>query len=116
MPRRPWGQIITAMSLIAVNRLVIPGILLATFGRYLLETFGETLLLAGRSVGVATMTGLGLGGMTIMSMVAVWVTGRLSDGHADRWWMVTAGLLPGVMGFGLLLWALHPGRCWWGCF
>jgi MFS family permease len=105
MPRRPWGQIITAMSLIAVNRLVIPGILLATFGRYLLETFGETLLLVGRSVGVATMTGLGLGGMTIMSMVAVWVTGRLSDGHADRWWMVTAGLLPGVIGFLLLLWA-----------
>ena len=104
-PRRPWGQIITAMSLIAVNRLVIPGILLATFGRYLLETFGETLLLAGRSVGVATMTGLGLGGMTILSMVAVWVTGRLSDGHADRWWMVTAGLLPGVVGFLLLLWA-----------
>jgi MFS transporter, DHA1 family, multidrug resistance protein len=104
-PRRPWGQIFSAMTLMAANRLAIPGILLATFGRYLLETFGETLLLAGRSLGVATMTGLGLGSMTILSMVSVWVTGRLSDGHANRWWMVTFGLLPGVAGFGLLLWA-----------
>ncbi|MFO7538793.1 MAG: MFS transporter, partial [Chloroflexota bacterium] len=104
-PARPWGQIISAISLMAVNRLAIPGILLATFGHYLLETFGDEMVLASRSLGIATLTGLGLGSMTILSMVFVWVTGRLSDRSSNRWQMVTAGLLPGVVGFGLLLWA-----------
>jgi MFS family permease len=105
-PARPWGQIISAISLMAVNRLAIPGILLATFGHYLLETFGdETLCWPAAAWALPRMTGLGLGSMTILSMVSVWVTGRLSDRTSNRWWMVTAGLLPGVVGFGLLLWA-----------
>jgi MFS transporter, DHA1 family, multidrug resistance protein len=109
---RPWGQIISAITLMAVNRLAIPGILLATFGRYLLETFGQEMTLAGRSLGIATVTGLGLGSMTILSMLFVWVTGRLSDRSTNRWQMVTAGLLPGVVGFGLLLWGALTAAPW----
>jgi MFS family permease len=109
---RPWGQIISAITLMAVNRLAIPGILLATFGRYLLETFGAEMALAGRSLGIATVTGLGLGSMTILSMLFVWVTGRLSDRSTNRWQMVTAGLLPGVVGFGLLLWGALTAAPW----
>lgn len=109
---RPRGQLITAIGLMAVNRLVIPGILLATFGRYLLETFGAEMMLDGRAVGITTLTGLGLSSMTILSMLFVWVTGRLSDGHANRWGMVTAALLPGVVGFGLLLWGALWASPW----
>jgi MFS family permease len=102
---RPTGnqaELASAMALLSVTRLVIAGILLSTFGLFLLEQFGDSIHVAGRSLGVATLTGVGLGLTTLIAMTAAPAMGRLSDRMGNRWLVATGGLMPGVAGFSLL--------------
>jgi MFS family permease len=91
-----------AFALYGVNRLVVSGVLNATLGLLLQREVGEQIQIAGRSLGVATLTGSGLGLSTLIAMACAPVVGALSDRTANRWSVVAGGLVPGVAGFALL--------------
>jgi len=90
------------IALFSVNRLVMAGILMSTLGIFLLDQIGEEVQVAGHSVGVATLTGLGLGLSTLIAMFAVPLVGSISDRVGNRWRIASGGLVPGVVGFGLI--------------
>jgi MFS family permease len=78
------------------------GMLISTFGLYLLEKLGDPIKIAGQSYGVATVTGIGLGTATLISMFAAPIAGMISDKFQSRWRTVSGGLVPGIVGLGLL--------------
>ncbi len=90
------------IALFSVNRLVIAGILMSTLGIFLLDQIGEQIQIAGHTVGVTTLTGLGLGLSTLIAMFVVPLVGGISDRIGNRWRIVSGGLIPGIVGFGLL--------------
>jgi len=96
------GQVISAMALMGVNRLVGAGVLSSTLGLFLLENLGARVTVGGHSVGVASLTGMGLGISYLVSMSSAPVMGRISDQGENRWKTVSAGLLPGVAGLAAL--------------
>ena len=95
-------QLVTAVSLLGVNRLVTAGILSATMGLYLQQTLGDSWQIGQFALGVATLTGLALGTTTLVSMFVTPAMGRFSDRTRNRWQAVAVGLLPGVVGFAWL--------------
>jgi MFS family permease len=95
-------QLISATALHGVNRIVMAGILASTFGLYLLEKFGETIQISDQSYGVATITGIGLGSATLISMFSAPISGAISDRIKNRWQTASGGLLPGMAGLSLL--------------
>ncbi len=97
-----WGEVISATAVLGINRFVIAGIFVATMGVYLLDIFGESVQINGRTVGNATLTGIVLGVNTLLSMVLTPLVGRLSDQRPNRWSVVAAGVVPGIVGFLLL--------------
>ena len=92
----------SAVALYGANRLALAGILQSTFGLFLLDQMGQQAQIAGRSLGVATLTGLGLGLSTLISMTSAPIVGHLSDRTGNRWKVAAGGLVPGVAGFSLL--------------
>ena len=96
------AEIASATLLMGVNRVVVAGILVSTFGLYLVDLLGETATIGRWSVGVATLTGLGLGATTLVSMAAAPLAGRLADRTGNRWRAAAGGLVLGTAGFGLL--------------
>ncbi len=98
----PWGELISANGLIAVNRIVGAGLLLPTFGLYLAGVLGESVALGGRTIGTTTLTGFGLSLSTYLGMTFVPLAGGVSDRLGNRWRVVVLGLLPGIIGFSLL--------------
>lgn len=103
------AELASVFGLLGVNRLALAGMLLPTLGLLLQTQFGQTAHLAGFAVGVATLTGLGLGANGLISMVAAPLFGSASDRLASRWRVAAGGLLPGIAGFGLLALALPAG-------
>lgn len=97
---------VSATLLYAINRLVIAGLLNSTLGLLLLDQVGEQMQLAGREIGVATLTGSALGTATLIAMLSAPLAGGLSDRSGNRWAVAAVGLVPGVAGFGLLAWGL----------
>lgn len=95
-------QLTSATALLGVNRLVVAGILIATFGRYLAEKIGDSIGFAQLTVGVATLTGLALGASTLIGMVSAPAAGKLSDRYRSRWGVASGGLTCGLAGFSLL--------------
>lgn len=93
---------IAASLLLAVNRLVVAGMLASTMGLLLRQALGDRVILDGATVGVATLTGLALGASTLISMFSAPLLGALSDRTPSRWHAVGAGLVPGVAGMALL--------------
>ena len=100
LPRR--AELMSAIGLMGVNRLVVAGMLMSTFGLLLFEQIGASIEIGGLVVGVATLTGLGLGLQALVSMVAAPVLGTLSDRTGSRWPVAAGGLTPGVAGLSLL--------------
>ncbi len=92
----------TATALYAVNRLAVTGFLQSTLGFFLLERMGAQVQIAGRVLGVATVTGLGLSLSTLIAMVSSPVMGAISDRVGNRWRAAAGGLTAGVVGFSLL--------------
>ena len=97
-----WRPLLVLMGMLMVNRLLIAGFLLATFGRFLAERWGETVQIGSWTLGIATATGLGLGLTTAVSMVSASTAGSLSDWWGSRWWTAVGGLLFLASGFLLL--------------
>ncbi|OGO19848.1 MAG: hypothetical protein A2Z14_17810 [Chloroflexi bacterium RBG_16_48_8] len=95
-------QLLSATALHAVNRIVMAGMLTSTFGLYLLEKFGDTVQIGDRSYGVATITGIGLGSATLISMFSAPISGAISDRMKNRWRTASGGLIPGIAGLSLL--------------
>ncbi len=93
---------VVATALYSVHRLVIAGVFSSTFGLFLLIQMGDQFQFAGLSVGVATLTGLGLGLSTLISAVSAPAMGGLSDRLGKRWQVAAGGLVPGIAGFILL--------------
>lgn len=98
----PGGELGSVFSLIGLNRLLIAGTLIPTFGLFLRAAFGESINLGNHTIGIATLTGLGLGVSTFVGMAAALLAGSLSDRWANRWRVTSIGLLPGALGFFLL--------------
>ena len=97
-----WPELISATAVLGINRLVMAGIFISTLGLYLAGVWGESVQVYGRTVGVATLTGLALSANTLISMIFTPLTGSLSDRVGNRWQVVGGGLVPGIAGFGLL--------------
>ncbi len=95
-------ELSAAVGLLGVNRLVLAGILMSTFGLYLRQLLGETVTLGRWSIGVATLTGLGLGITALLNMASAPLVGRLSDRVGNRWRVVSGSVATGMTGFGLL--------------
>jgi MFS family permease len=100
--RTDRGQLYSSAALYGLNRLVMAGILFATFARFLADHLGESIEVAGRTVGVATVTGLALGMSTLIGMIATPVAGALSDRLRTRWGVISGGLASGITGFALI--------------
>ena len=100
--RTEWGQLYSAAGLYGLNRLVMAGVLFATFAVFLAEYLGESVQVGGRTVGVATITGLALGISTLIGMIATPIAGALSDRLRTRWGVISGGLAAGIAGFGLI--------------
>lgn len=98
------AELVTAITLLGVNRLVIAGMLSSTLGLFFLERLGASIEWAGLAIGVATLTGLGLGMNSLISMLAAPLAGNLSDRQGSRWTVISGGLASGLAGFGLLAW------------
>jgi len=92
----------STVGLYSIHRLAMAGVLQSTFGLFLLGLLGAQVRVAGHTVGVATLTGLGLGLSTVISATAAPVIGGLSDRTGERWRVAAGGLVPGVTGFSLL--------------
>lgn len=92
----------SAIALYAVHRFAMAGVFQSTFGLFLFKHIGEQAQIAGGSLGVATLTGLGLGFSTLIAGTSALIIGSLSDRVGSRWRVVSGGLVPGVVGFGLL--------------
>jgi len=95
-------ELASAVGLYAVHRLAMAGVLSSTFGLFVLAQLGDTVQVAGHSIGVATLTGLGLGLSTLIAATSAPIIGGLSDRAGSRWRVAAGGLLPGVAGFSLL--------------
>lgn len=96
------AELISATALLWVNRLALAGMLSPTFGLFLLERLGDPVELGGRTFGVATLTGIGLGLNALISMTAAPLIGGWSDRLGNRWQAAAGGVLPGAAGFGML--------------
>jgi MFS family permease len=96
------AEFASAAALYGVNRLALAGVLQSTLGLFLLGQMGDQVEIAGHSMGVATLTGLGLGLSTLISMTSAPILGSLSDRVGNRWRVAAGGLTPGIAGFSLL--------------
>lgn len=90
------------VGLYSIHRLAVAGVLQSTFGLFLLGLLGAQVEIAGRTLGVATLTGLGLGLATLISATSAPIIGGISDRVGDRWRVAAGGLVPGIAGFSLL--------------
>jgi MFS family permease len=88
-----------ATLLYSANRFVTAGVISATLGLLIQQRWGEA---NGIPLGVATLTGGLLGLSTLISMLTAPMAGRWSDHTRNRWQVVAGGLIPGVLGLGLL--------------
>jgi MFS family permease len=96
------AEIFSITALFSTNRLVMAGIFMSTFGIFLKDQIGEQVQVTGHSIGVTTLTGMGLGLSTLIAMISTPLIGGISDRIGNRWRVAAGGLIPGVFGFGLI--------------
>lgn len=100
--RKNAGQLLSVAALNGVNRVVIAGMLSSTFGIFMYQMFGDSVNIRGRIVGVSSLTGLGIGASTFLSIAFIPLVGTLSDRARNRWSVAAGGLASGISGFSLL--------------
>lgn len=102
VPSASRAEFGSAVGLLAVNRLVMEGFLLATLALFVQNLFGEQLVIGTARVGTSTLTGIGLGLTTLVGALSAPISGALSDRAGSRWLIAGLALLPGAIGFVLL--------------
>ncbi len=100
--RRP--QLISAVGLLGVNRIVIAGMFIPTVSVLMAGLWGDSVMVHGRVIGVSSLTGMALAVNTFFSVMFTPMLGAASDRVGSRWRVVLWGLVAGVIGFGLLWW------------
>jgi MFS family permease len=95
-------ELVSAIALYGLHRLAMAGVLSSTFALFLRQQLGDPVGVAGQSIGVTTLTGLGLSVSTVISALSAPTIGGLSDRWGNRWRVAAGALLPGVIGFSLL--------------
>lgn len=108
--RRIWR----ASYIYLLTYFVNGGVLMSTVSLYLGQRSGTSITLGGVVIGVASLAGVLLAMRALVGMLAGPVAGVLSDRLHDRWPVVRAGILLGVVGFVVLalpagLWAVPLG-------
>jgi MFS family permease len=96
--KRDLPQLISGTVWYAVNRLVMAGIFVGTFGLLVNQSLGDSVDISGISLGVATITGIGLGLTTMLSMLAAPAAGSISDKLHTRWGVGVVGIALGIAG------------------
>jgi MFS family permease len=95
-------ELFSITALFSINRLVIAGILMSTLSIFMHDQIGEQVQIAGYTIGITTLTGLGLGLSTLIAMFSAPLIGGFSDRVGNRWKVAAFGLVPGVVGFCLM--------------
>ena len=96
------GEFGSILALIGFNRFLIAGMLTPTFALLLQQTFQESVTIFGRTMGVTTLTGLGISLSALIGIATLPLIGNLSDRSRNRWIVTSGGLIPGVLGFIML--------------
>lgn len=96
--------LITASLLFLMTMFAGEGVILSTISLLLQQRFGEEVLIGTVVLGVASAGGLLLGLRSLLAGTVGPVAGHLSDAHG-RWPAITASLILGILGFGLLAYA-----------
>ncbi len=96
------GEFSSILALIGFNRFLIAGMLTPTFALLLQQTFQESVTIFGRTIGVTTLTGLGISLSALLGIATLPLIGNLSDRARNRWIVTSGGLIPGVLGFIML--------------
>lgn len=96
------GALASATLLYSANRFVVAGVISATLGLLIQQRWGDVRLASGAPIGIATLTGALLGLSTLISMLSAPLAGHWSDRIQNRWRVAAGGLVPGVLGLGLL--------------
>jgi MFS family permease len=78
------------------------GVVLSTISLLLQQRFGAEVVWGGLALGVASAGGLILGMRSLLAGAVGPLAGHLSDARFGRWTVVTASLVAGIAGFGLL--------------
>jgi MFS family permease len=106
--------VLFAAYIYLVTALVDGGVLMSSIGLYLGQRWGSSIPLAGRLVGVASLTGSLLALRAVVGILAGPAAGWLSDRLGDRWPVARGAILVGMGGFVLLaflgaIWAVPAG-------
>jgi len=97
--RGEWPQLLSSIGIYSINRLVVAGIFVATFGLFLAQNLDDNVRIGETSFGISTLTGLGLGATTLFGMIAAPVAGNISDKIGSRWSVISFSLISGIAGF-----------------
>ncbi|MCX7840127.1 MAG: MFS transporter [Anaerolineae bacterium] len=85
-----------------INRLAAAGIVSATLGLIVQQTFGTGLQLGAWHIGIASLSGMLLGSRTLIGVVGAPLAGKLSDRARGRWGLLAFSLFAGALGTALL--------------
>lgn len=102
LPQKNQLPLLTAIGLLGINWLIFMGTLGATLPLLLEERIGETVLLAGLLIPLATFTGALSAANQLVGLLSAPLAGWLSDVSQRRWALVLAALGLGVVATGLI--------------
>jgi MFS family permease len=102
-------NLITSGALYLIVQFTGEGVVLSTISLLLQQRFGEQIAWGSLALGVASAGGLILGMRSLLAGAVGPLAGHLSDARFGRWTIVTASLVAGIAGFGLLAYATALG-------
>jgi MFS family permease len=112
--RRMDRQLLAVTYLYLVTFFVNGGVLVSTVSLYLKQRWGESVVLGGAVIGVASLAGAMLAMRAGLGMIAGPLAGFLSDRLHNRWPVIWGAILLAMAGFGVLAlpagaWAVPVG-------
>jgi len=102
-------SLVTVSCLLLITQFAGEGVALSTTSLLLQQRFGATIALGSLVLGVASASGVLLALRALLAGTVGPPAGHLSDAHAGRWPVIVGSLVVGIVGFGLLSFAMPPG-------